>query len=116
MSDIPEGDIKRQKRPSFLVDDGGRKIFNDLVAQGNTPPLQKQNLATLDLRGYNMANADLSDSYMHGVNLAGVDLRNANLSGASMRAANVSGCYFPKDLPADEIRMSLEYGTRIRHR
>jgi len=50
------------------------------------------------------------------VNIAGMDLRGANFSGVSLKNAKVSGCYFPKDLPAEEIRLSLEFGTRIRHR
>ena len=116
MSDVLEGDIKRLKRLSLLYEEDGREKFNELVAQGKIPYLQNQNLANLDLRGYNLSNMDLSGSYMRGVNLSGLDLRGANLSGVSLKDAKVSGCYFPKDLPADEIRLSLEFGTRIRHR
>jgi hypothetical protein len=36
------------------------------------------------------------------------------MEGASMINANVSGAYFPKDLSAEEIRLSLEHGTRMR--
>ena len=116
MSQVPEDDIKRKRKPPLLYEEDGREKFNALMAQGKIPHLQNQNLAYLDLRGYDLCNIDFSDSYMHGVNLSGMDLRGANFSGASMKDAKVSGCYFPKDLSADEIRLSLEFGTRLRHR
>ena len=116
MLNIPADDIKRQKKSSFFYEEGGRETFNELVAQGKIPHLQNQNLADLDLRWYNLSNMDLSGSYMRGVNLSGLDLRGANLSAISLKDAKVSGCYFPQDLSADEIRLSLEFGTRIRHR
>ena len=112
---IDEDDIKRQKRPPIVYPEN-REKFNEMVAQGKIPHLQNQNLADLDLRGFNLSTMDLSGSYMRGVTLSGEDLRGANLSGVSLKGAKVSGCYFPKDLPADEIRLSLEFGTRIRHR
>ena len=116
MSDLPADDIKRQKKLALFYEDGGREQFNELAAQGKIPHLQNQNLENLDLRGYHLSNMDLSGAYMRGVNLSGLDLSDANFSGASLKDAKVSGCYFPKDLPADEIRLSLEFGTRIRHR
>ena len=115
MVNLPDGDIKRQKRPPFVFAEE-REQFNELVAQGKVDHMQNQNLADLDLRGFNLTNMDLSGSYMGGVNLAGLDLRGANLSGVSLKNAKVSGCYFPKDIPAEEIRLSLEFGTRVRHR
>ena len=114
--ELPDDDIKRQKKDPLFYEDDGRKKFNDLVAQGKAPHLQNQNLENLDLRGYNVSNTDFSGAYLRGTNLSGLDLRGADFSGASMKGAKVSGCYFPKDLSADEIRLSLECGTRIRHR
>ena len=108
-------DIKRQKRPPFIHEED-RETFNAMVAQGKVSHLKDQNLADLDLRGFDLSSMDLSGSYMRGTNLSGLDLRGANLSGVSMKGAKVSGCYFPKDLSAEEIRLSLEFGTRIRHR
>ena len=116
MFELPEDDIKRQKKLPVFYEHDGREKFNDLVAQGKIAHLQNQNLENLDLRGYHLSNMDLSGAYMRGVNLSGLDLRGADLSGASLKDAKVSGCYFPKDLPADEIRLSLEFGTRVRHR
>ena len=115
MLDVPDGDIKRQQRSPLFYEEN-REKFNEMVAQGKISQLQNQNLANLDLRRYNLANIDLSGSYMRGANLSGMDLRSVNLSGVSMKNAKVSGCYFPNDLSAEEIRLSLEFGTRIRHR
>jgi len=112
---VRDGDIKRQPRDQRVYAEN-REKFNELVAQGKIPHLRYQNLADADLRGFNLSNMDLSGSYMRRANLSGLDLSGANLSGVSLKNAKVTGCYFPKDLPADEIRLSLEYGTRIRHR
>ena len=115
MLKVPEGDIKRQPRSPLFYEENSEK-FNELVAQGQVPHLQNQNLANLDLRTYDLSKMDLSGSYMRGANLSGVDLRGANLSGVSLKDARVSGCYFPQDISAEEIRLSLEFGTRVRHR
>jgi len=116
MSNLPTDDIKRQQKLPLFYEEGGRAKFNELVAQGKMPHLQNQNLEKVDLRGYNLSNMDFSGAYMRGADLSGLDLRRATFSGASMKDANVSGCFFPEDLSADEIRLSLEFGTRIRHR
>jgi uncharacterized protein YjbI with pentapeptide repeats len=108
-------DIKRQPKPQLLYEEN-REEFNALVEEGKIPDLHNQNLSDLDLRGFDLRRTNLSGAYMRGVNLGGQDLSGADLSGASIRGATVSGCLFPKDLPADEIRMSIEHGTRIRHR
>jgi len=112
---IHDDDIKRQPRNQLLYAEN-REHFNALVAQGKITQLHNQNLSDADLRGFDLSNMDLSGSYMRGANLAGLDLSGANFSGVSLKHAKVSGCYFPKDLRADEIRLSLDFGTRIRHR
>ena len=35
---------------------------------------------------------------------------------ASLADAKVSGCYFPPEIPATEIQLSVSLGTRLRHR
>jgi uncharacterized protein YjbI with pentapeptide repeats len=108
-------DIKRLSKPQILYEEN-RDKFNALAAEGKIPDIRNQNLSNLDLRGFNLSHADLTGTYMRGVNLAGQDLSNAILTGASIHEANISGCFFPKDIPAEEIRLSMEQGTRIRHR
>ena len=43
------------------------------------------------------------------------DFRKANLEGASINAAKISGAYFPPELSASEIELSLLHGTRMRY-
>jgi len=44
----------------------------------------------------------------------GLDLSGARLDGASLHGAKVGGVFFPHALPAPEILLSLEHGTRLR--
>lgn len=69
----------------------------------------------LDLRNMNADGLDFSDGYFRGADLRGIDFRNTNLEGASMIEAKISGCYFPKELSAEEIRLSVMAGTRLRY-
>jgi uncharacterized protein YjbI with pentapeptide repeats len=70
----------------------------------------------LDLRNLDADRLDLSDAYFRGADLRGVDFRKANIEGASFCQAHISGCYFPKEVSADEIRLSIDLGIRIRYR
>jgi len=88
--------------------------FNRLVAEGKPPDLRNSNLAGFDLRDAHLKGLDLSGSYMRGANLRGVDLSGCNLEGVSMLEAQVSGVMFPDNVCMEEIRASIELGTRIR--
>jgi uncharacterized protein YjbI with pentapeptide repeats len=70
----------------------------------------------LDLRELDVDGLDLNGGYFRSADMRGLDLRNTNLEGASFCQAHISGCYFPPEVTADEIRLSLEQGTRIRYR
>lgn len=70
----------------------------------------------LDLRDLDADGLDLRDAYFRGSDLRGVDLRRANIEGASFCQAHISGCYFPKEVSAEEIRLSIEQGIRVRYR
>ncbi len=69
----------------------------------------------LDLRSMNAEGLDLRHAYFRGADLRGIDFSKANLEGASIAGAKISGCYFPRELHADEIVMSLNHGTRMRY-
>ena len=69
----------------------------------------------LDLRRMNARGLDFSNAYFRNCDLSGIDFRETNLEGASLMDAKVSGVYFPTALSADEIRLSLDYGTRLRY-
>jgi uncharacterized protein YjbI with pentapeptide repeats len=95
--------------------DGDRKKFNQSVANVTEPiDLEKCNFRGMDLREFNLKNADLKDSYMKNTDLRGVDLSNALLEGASLHRARIAGVLFPDNLAVEEIRMSVDFGTRLR--
>ncbi|APC17484.1 hypothetical protein BLL42_17715 [Pseudomonas frederiksbergensis] len=70
----------------------------------------------LDLRELDAEGIDFSDAYFRSADLRGIDFRNASLEGASLAHAQISGTYFPPELSADEILMSMNFGTRLRYR
>ncbi len=107
-------DIRRVPKPQMLFEEN-REAFNRAVAGGQIPDFSNQNLSDLDLTGFILINANLSGAYLRGANLAGQDLSGAQLHGASLKHANISGCLFPVDLPAEEIRLSVDMGIRMRH-
>ena len=70
----------------------------------------------LDLRKLDAKGLDLRDCYFRQTDLRGVDLSEARLEGASINAAKISGAYFPPDLSAEELTLSLVHGIRMRYR
>lgn len=98
-----------------LLRTGKVEDFNRRRQAGEHCDLTHCDFRGLDLRGLRAEGLDLSDSYFRQTDLRGVDLSTARLSGASIHGAKISGTYFPADLPADEILMSLEHGTRLRY-
>ncbi|CRI55259.1 MULTISPECIES: pentapeptide repeat-containing protein [Pseudomonas] len=70
----------------------------------------------LDLRDLDVRGIDFSDAYFRAADLRGLDLRENGLEGASLAHAQISGTYFPAELSADEILMSVKFGTRMRYR
>ncbi|MGC5702000.1 pentapeptide repeat-containing protein [Pseudomonas sp. NFXW11] len=69
----------------------------------------------LDLRELNAHGIDFTDAYFRSADLRGLDLRNSSMEGASLAHAQISGAYFPVELTADEILMSVNFGTRLRY-
>ncbi|MDR1545777.1 MAG: pentapeptide repeat-containing protein [Deltaproteobacteria bacterium] len=106
-------EIKRQCKPKLLLDENAEE-YNRLASAGQAPDLRNQNLSDLDLRLFDLTAADLSGCYLRGANLAGLDLSKANLDGASIKNAQISGSLFPRSLPACEIQLSHQHGTRMR--
>lgn len=70
----------------------------------------------LDLRNLDATGVDFSGAYFRAADLRGLDLRDVPLEGASIAHAQISGAYFPPELSADEILMSVKFGTRMRYR
>ncbi len=98
-----------------LIQEERFEAFNRLVAgQGGRVDLSGAHLRGFDLRKCQLSHADLRNAYLRSADLRTLDLSQALLEGASIKEAKVSGTLFPPDLGADEIRLSLEFGTRLR--
>jgi uncharacterized protein YjbI with pentapeptide repeats len=98
-----------------LLRDGAVEEFNRRRAEGETCDLTGCDFRSLDLRKLNADGLDLRDAYFRQSDLRGLDLSNTNLEGASINAAKISGAYFPAELSAEEISLSLTHGTRMRY-
>ncbi len=89
--------------------------FNEQRDQLETGELKSGDYRGRDLRNMNARGLDLSNPYFRNTDLSGIDLRDTNLEGASLLGAKLSGTYFPPQLSAEEIRLSLDTGTRLRY-
>ncbi len=89
--------------------------FNNYVDNaGGVVDLTGAHLRAYDLRKFKLQKADLSGAYLRSADLRSLDLSLAKLDGASMKEAKVSGVLFPRYLSAQEIQLSLTFGTRLR--
>lgn len=89
--------------------------FNQKRAEGESCDLTNADLRGLDLRKIDVRGLDMSGAYLRQTDIRGVDFSQTNLEGASISGAKISGTYFPKELDADEITLSLLHGTRMRY-
>ncbi len=98
-----------------LLRDGQIAEFNQKKAQGAKIDLVNCDFRGLDLRGLDTQGLDLGGCYFRQADLRGVDLSKARLEGASIHATKIAGAYFPAELTAEEITLSLLHGTRMRY-
>jgi uncharacterized protein YjbI with pentapeptide repeats len=89
--------------------------FNRARQAGTACDLRGCDLRGLDLRKLELAGMDLTDAYFRGADLRGIDFRGCRLDGASLADAKISGCYFPVEIRAEEIFLSVTHGIRLRH-
>jgi len=89
--------------------------FNSRRALGESCDLRGAHLRGLDLRGLDATELDLRDAYLRGADVRGVDFRSTQLEGASLADCNISGAYFPAEISAQEIMLSVNRGTRLRY-
>lgn len=100
-----------------LLRDGKIDEFNQRIARGEAVNLTSCDFRHLNLQGLEAKGLDFSNSYFRQADLRGVDFTECtSLQGASIHAAKISGVYFPDQLSAEEIRLSLEHGLRMRYR
>lgn len=98
-----------------LLRDGKVVEFNQQKARGAKSDLRGCDFRGVDLRGLDAAGLDLSNCYFRQADLRGVDFTQSKLEGASINSAKISGTYFPKELSASEIELSLIHGVRMRY-
>lgn len=100
-----------------LLRDGRVDEFNRRIETGERVDLRDCDFRHLNLRGLAVKGLDLSGGYFRQADLRGIDFSGCqSLEGASIHAAKISGCYFPSQLDANEILLSLQHGTRMRYR
>ena len=99
-----------------LLKEGKIGEFNNLKASGQKCDLSGADFRGFSLCGINADDLDLSNCYFRVSNLRGVDFSKAKLEGASIHGAQISGVKFPPELDPEEIKLSLEHGTRMRYR
>jgi hypothetical protein len=64
----------------------------------------------------NTTGLDFSNSYFRQADLRGVDFSQCkSMEGASIHGAKISGTYFPVQIRAEEVLLSLEHGIRMRY-
>ncbi|WP_322980378.1 pentapeptide repeat-containing protein [Pseudomonas sp. C11] len=92
------------------------KGFNEQKPRDGEVDLSGGDFRGLDLRNMDTEGVNFTDAYFRGADLRGLDFRYSKIEGASLAHAQISGAYFPVDLTADEILMSVNFGTRLRYR
>jgi uncharacterized protein YjbI with pentapeptide repeats len=99
-----------------LLREGCITEFNVKKASGEKVDSRGCDLRGLDLRGLDADGLDFSNSYFRQSDLRSVDFQKVRLEGASINAAKISGAYFPAELTASDIGLSLLHGCRTRYR
>lgn len=110
--------------PQFLRDDVAFKMlragdvdaFHAAIEGRRVVDFSGTDLRGVDFREVDLRKLVLHDAYLRDTDFRGCDLTHLDLSGASLHGAKIGGAYFPDNVSASEIRMSLRHGTRIRTR
>lgn len=98
-----------------LLREGKTAEFNEARKAGEPCNFVGLNFRAVDLRGAWLDGLDLTDCYFRQADLRGVNLYHCEMEGASIHNAHISGTFFPRALSSSEIRLSLQYGTRMRY-
>lgn len=99
-----------------LLRDGSIKEFNRGNLQGEFCDPTYCDLRNLDLRALDAIGIDFSNSYFRSADLRRIGFSAGRLEGASLNDFKISRADFPADLTPDEIVLSVNRGTRMRHR
>lgn len=99
-----------------LLREGKVEEFNQRIAAGEQVDLTGCDFRHLNLQGLITRGLNFSNSYFRQADLRGIDFSESiSLEGASIHGAKISGVYFPKQIRAEEIELSLQHGTRMRY-
>lgn len=99
-----------------LLREGKVAEFNQRIAAGELVNLSGCDFRHVNLQGVNTKGLDFTDSYFRQADLRGVDFTECkSMRGASIHGAKISGAYFPPQISAQEVLLSLEHGTRLRY-
>lgn len=90
--------------------------FNAQKPKEGIIDLSEGDFRGLDLRKLDTSRLNFTNAYFRGADLRGLDLRHTQLEGASLAHAQISGVYFPVELSAAEVLMSMQFGTRLRYK
>jgi uncharacterized protein YjbI with pentapeptide repeats len=90
--------------------------YQQVTENRNTVDFTGADLRGVDFRSVDLRKLSLRDAYLRDADLRGCDLRHLDLAGVSIQGARVSGAYFPHNVDAAEVQLSLLHGTRIRAR
>jgi uncharacterized protein YjbI with pentapeptide repeats len=112
---MPLPEIKRDDSMYQLLREERVEEFNQRRANGEQCDLRHCDFRGLDLRGLNAKGLDFTGSYFRQTDLRGINFHESCLEECSINGAKISGVYFPKELPAEEVMMSLTHGTRMRY-
>ncbi len=112
-----------QNKPQFPDDEAFRNLrageidaFHKNIEGRDVVDFSGSDLRGATLKGADLSRVNLRNCYLRDADLSGQDLRDHDLDGCSLLRAKVSGTYFPDDISASEVRLSLEFGIRMRHR
>jgi uncharacterized protein YjbI with pentapeptide repeats len=95
---------------------GDAQAFHRLIERRANVDFSDADLRGTDFRNVDLSKVVLRGAYLKDADLRGMDLRKIDLEGASIHNARIGGTYFPANLPADEIELSVKHGTRMRTR
>jgi uncharacterized protein YjbI with pentapeptide repeats len=107
-------ETKKNKFQTFIRNEEHERFNAEIASLVGAVDLEGCNLSNQDLRQFNLRTANLRNAYMKMADLRGVDLSEAQMDGASINRAHISGAFFPRTVPAQEIWLSIEHGTRMR--